>query len=478
MSTIDQANTNANDKATVALDEKAVEELSSKLRGPLLRPGDADYKQASMIYNRMIDKHPALIVQCEDVADIIAAVNFARDQHLTLAIRGGGHNPSGLSTCDDGLVVDLSRMRRVHVDPIARTAWVDGGCLWKDVNHATDVFGLAAPSGVISTTGVGGLTLGGGVGALARPYGLLVDSLLAVDMVLADGSFVRASREAYPDLFWAIRGGGGNFGVVASFLFKLYPVSKVLGGLMIWRFEDAKKVMQFWRDFMFKEAPDEMNGWFGFMMVPPAPEFPEELHLQKVCAIAWCWIGAPEQGEKLFSTIRDRVPPVLDLIQRMPFPVMQSMFDALYPPGLYSYWKSDFFDSLSDEAIDVNIKHSAQLPSPLSVMHLYPINGAVHRIGKKETAFNYRDAQYVSVILGADANRKSSESLIQWVRAYARDMHPFSMGGGYVNLQMAEGVNQVKASYGENYEELVKIKQKYDPQNFFHVNHNIAPNVS
>jgi FAD/FMN-containing dehydrogenase len=458
----------------VALEETAVQELASRLRGTLLRPGDADYEQARQVYNGMIDKHPALIARCRDVADVIVAVNFAHDHQLTLAVRGGGHNGPGLGTCDDGLVVDLSDMKGIRVDSVARTARVEGGCTWGEVDHATHAFGLATPSGFISTTGVGGLTLGGGIGYLSRTLGLTIDNLLSVDMMLADGSFVTASAEEQADLFWAVRGGGGNFGVVTSFLFQLHPISTVYGGPMLWPLEQAADLMKFWRDFI-SNAPEEINGWFAFLTVPPAPPFPEQLHLQKMCAIVCCYSGVLEQADMLFQPIRANIPPTVDFAGPMPWSVLQSLFDALYPPGLQWYWKTDFFTDLSDKAIELHMKYAAQLPTMLSGMHLYPINGAVHRIGASKTAFSFRDANFAEGIVGVDPDPANSERMIQWARDYWMALHPYSAGGGYINMMMDEGTDTVKAAYRENYARLAQIKARYDPSNLFHVNQNIKP---
>ncbi len=313
----------------VALKETEVQELVSRMRGELLRPGDAGYEQACQVYNGMIHKHPALIARGKDVADVIAAINFAREHELTLAVRGGGHSGPGLGTCDDGLVIDLSGMKGIRVDPSARTVRVEGGCTWGEVDHATHPFGLATPSGFISTTGVGGLTLGGGIGYLARTLGLTIDNLLGVDMVLADGSFVTASAQEHADLFWAVRGGGGNFGVVTSFLFQLHPIGMVYGGPMFWPLEQAADVMRFWRDFI-SNAPEEINGWFAFLTVPPAPPFPEQFHLQKMCAIVWCSAAPLERAEELLKPIRAFRTPAVDFAGPIPWPVLQSLFDALY----------------------------------------------------------------------------------------------------------------------------------------------------
>ncbi len=461
-------------KMSVSLEETAIQEFAACLRGSLLRPGDAGYEQARQVYNAMIDKHPALIARCVDVADVIAAVNFAREHRLTLAVRGGGHSGPGLSTCDDGLVIDLSGMKGIRVDSSARTVRVEGGCTWGEVDQATHPFGLATPSGFVSTTGVGGLTLGGGIGYLARSLGLTIDNLLSVDMVLADGSSVTANAQEHADLFWAVRGGGGNFGVVTSFLYQLHPISTVYGGPMLWPLEQAAEVMTFWRDFILN-APEEINGWFAFLTVPPAPPFPEQFHLQKMCAIVWCYSGALDRAEVLLKPIRTKFPPAADFAGPIPWPVLQSLFDALYPAGLQWYWKADFFKDLNEKAIDLHVKYSAQLPTMHSTMHIYPINGAAHRVSTGDTAFSFRDANFAEVIVGVDPDPANNERMIQWARDYWMTLHPYSAGGGYINMMMDEGTENVKAAYRDNYARLAQIKATYDPSNLFHVNQNIAP---
>jgi FAD/FMN-containing dehydrogenase len=461
-------------QTTVVLPEAALQELRARVRGELIQPGDAGYEEARKVYNGMINRHPALIVRCVDVADVMSTVNFAREQRLTLAVRGGGHNGPGLGTCDDGVVIDLSRMRGVHVDPADRTVRVEGGCTWGDVDHATHPFGLATPSGFVSTTGVGGLTLGGGIGYLSPTYGLTIDNLLSVDMVLADGSYVTANAEEHPDLFWAVRGGGGNFGVVTSFLFRLHPVSMVYGGPIFWPLDQASVLLKFWRDFILS-APEDINGWFGFVTVPPAPIFPEQYHLQKMCVIVWCDTGPLNQAAERFSAIRAVGTPAIDAAGPIPWPVLQSLFDALFPPGLQWYWKADFFDELSDQAIALHVKYAEQLPTPFSTMHLYPINRAVHRIGNDDTAFSYREANFAEVIVGVDPDPANNERMIQWARDYWLALHPYSAGGGYVNMMMDEGEENVRAAYRDNYARLAQTKAKYDPTNLFHVNQNIKP---
>ncbi|MBA3823185.1 MAG: FAD-binding oxidoreductase [Ktedonobacterales bacterium] len=457
-----------------ALAETSISDFAARLRGELLRPGQDGYEAARHIYNGMIDRHPALIARCVDVADVMAAVNFAREQALTLAVRGGGHSGPGMSMCDDGLVIDLSNMKGIHVDPAARTARVEGGCVWGDVDHATHPFGLAVPSGFISTTGVGGLTLGGGIGYLSRTFGLTIDNLLGVDMVLADGSFVTANAEQHADLFWAVRGGGGNFGVVTSFLYQLHPISTVYGGPIFWPLEQAEELLKFWRDYILT-APEAINGWFGFVTVPAGPPFPEQYHGKKMCVIVWCDTGSQAEAEERFKPIRAFGTPAIDVAGPIPWPVLQTLFDAIYPAGLQWYWKADFFTDLSDKAIDLHVKYGAQLPTPHSTMHIYPINGAVHRVGKDATAFNYRDANFAEVIVGVDPDPANNERMIQWAKDYWLALHPHSAGGGYVNMMMDEGADQVQASYRDSYPRLAQIKATYDPGNLFHMNQNVPP---
>ena len=454
----------------------AIQDFASRLRGELIQPSDATYDSARKVYNGMIDKHPALIVRCADVADVIAGVNFAREHDLTLAVRGGGHNGPGLGVCDDGLVLDLSLMKGTRVDPAARTVRVEGGATWGCVDHATHPFGLATPSGFISSTGVGGLTLGGGIGYLARTHGLTIDNLLEVDVVLADGRFVTANAKENPDLFWAVRGGGGNFGVVTSFLFKLHPISTVYGGPMIWPLEQASDLLRFWQDFI-TTAPEDINGWFAFITVPPAPPFPQQFHMKKMCAVVWCYTGPLDQAEERFKPIRAFGPPAVDFAGPIPFPALQSMFDALYPAGLQWYWKADFFRDLNDQAIDLHVKYGAQLPTMHSTMHIYPINGAAHKVGTGDTAFNFRDVNFAQVIVGVHPDASQNERMIAWAKDYWLALHAHSAGGAYLNMVMDEGDDMVKAAYGKNYARLARIKATYDPKNLFHVNQNIKPAV-
>ena len=452
------------------------EKLNTTLRGEVIQPGDEGYDDARKVYNGMIDKRPRLIARCVDVADVMSAVNFARENDLLLAVRGGGHNGGGLGTCDDGLVIDLSQMRGVRVDPKARTVRVAGGCTWGDVDHATHAFGLATPSGFISTTGVGGLTLGGGIGYLTRKHGLSIDNLLEVDLALADGSLVTASEKENADLFWAVRGGGGNFGVVTSFLFRLHPVSDIVGGPTLWHMDQAADVMKWYREFI-KQAPEELNGWLAFVAVPPVAPFPEHLHLQKMCGVVWCYTGPEEKADEAFKPVKEFGPPALYGIHPMPFPMLQSAFDALYPPGLQWYWRADFVNELSDEAIAQHVKYGERLLTGHSTMHMYPIDGAVHRVGKSDTAFSYRDSMWAEVIVGVDPDPANNESIISWTKEYWEALHPYSAGGAYVNFMMDEGQERIRATYRHNYDRLVAVKNRYDPTNLFRVNQNIRPTV-
>jgi FAD/FMN-containing dehydrogenase len=454
--------------------ETLINQLKQKLRGEIIQPGDKDYDDARKVYNAMIDKKPRLIAKCADVADVIACVDFARQNNVLLAIRCGGHNAGGLGISDDAVVIDLAPIKYTRVDPAAGTATVGGGCTWGDVDHATHAFGMAVPSGIISTTGVGGLTLGGGIGHLTRKSGLTIDNMLSADVVLADGSFVKASANENGDLFWALRGGGGNFGVVTSFTFKLHKIDMIYGGPMLYELSEASDVMKWYRE-LIPNAPDDLNGFFAFLTVPPGPPFPEHLHLKKMCGIVWACTAPQSKAEEMFKPIRAFKKPALDFVGPLPHPTLQSMFDAIYPPGLQWYWRADFVNELSDEAIAEHIRFGKALPSMHSTMHLYPINGAASRVGKHDTAWNYRDANWAQVMVGVDPDPANKEKIISWTQNYYDALHPYSAGGAYVNFMMDEGEDRVKATYGDNYERLVAIKNKYDPQNLFRVNQNIKP---
>ena len=453
---------------------QSIDQLGSTFRGELIEPTDAAYDSARKVYNGMIDKRPKLVARCADAADVMAAVQFGRENDLLTAVRGGGHNGAGLGTCEGGLVIDLSRLRGVRVDPAARTARVGAGCVWGDVDHATHAFGLAAPSGFISTTGVAGLTLGGGIGYLSRRYGLTIDNLLSVDMILADGRFVTASAGENPDLFWAVRGGGGNFGVVTSFEFRLHPVSVVQFGPTFWPLEQAAEVLKRYRQFIV-QAPEEVNGFFAFLVVPPAPMFPENLHLKKVCGIVWCCTGSAKQTEQALTPMRTVGQPIFDHVGPVPFPAVQSFFDGLFVPGLQWYWRADNFTELSDQAIARHVEHGSKISTLLSTMHLYPVDGAAGRVGRNETAYSFREAKFAEVIVGVDPDPANAEKITTWCKESWDALHPYSAGGAYVNFMMDEGPDRIQAAFRDNYGRLAGIKKKYDPTNFFRVNQNIRP---
>jgi len=454
------------------LNADTIENFAAQLRGKIILPDDAQYNEARKVYNAMIDKHPGMIVKCVDVADVIHAVNFGRENNLLVAVRGGGHNGGGLGLCDDGLVIDLAGIKFVRVNTADSTVRVGGGNLWGEVDHATHAFGLAVPAGIISTTGVGGLTLGGGVGHLSRKYGLTIDNLLEADMVLADGSFVTVNDKENTDLFWAIRGGGGNFGIVTSFKFQGHPVKNVYGGPTFWPIEQTNEIMAWYHNFIHN-APDELNGFAATLEVP-GPPFPEALHNKKFCGIVWCYSGDMSKAPELFKQVLD-MKPVFEHVGEMPYPAVQTMFDGLYPPGFQWYWRADFFNDLGPDASAKHLEFGAKIPTPFCQMHLYPITGAAARVASDATPWAYRDAKYAGVIVGVDPDPANAEKITDWCKGYWHALHPFSSGGAYLNFIMNEGQDRIKASYKNNYDRLTKIKKKYDPDNFFKVNQNILP---
>ena len=457
---------------TAVLDNEVIETLKNQMRGEIILPSDERYDESRKVYNAMIDKHPAMIVRCMDVADVIHAVNFARANDLLLAVRGGGHNGGGLGICNDGLVIDLSGIKYVKVDIKNKTVRVGGGNTWGEVDHGTHPFGLAVPAGIISTTGVGGLTLGGGVGHLSRKFGLTIDNLLEADMVLADGSFVTVNDDQNSDLFWAIRGGGGNFGIVTSFLFKAHPVHTVIAGPTLWPIEKTETIIKWYHEFIH-DAPEELNGFFATLIVP-GPPFPEHLHNKMFCGVVWCYTGDQDKIDDLFKPVK-AMNPIFEHVGPMPYPALQSMFDGLYPPGLQWYWRADFFNELGPEAARQHLKFGSTIPTPFSAMHLYPISGAASRKGKNDTPWAYRDSKYAGVIVGVDPDPENADMITRWCKEYWKALHPYSSGGAYSNFMMDEGQDRIKDSYRHNYNRLVEIKRKYDPDNFFRVNQNIKP---
>ncbi|HRO45496.1 FAD-binding oxidoreductase [Agriterribacter sp.] len=452
-------------------------DLKSRLQGNLILPSDPVYNETRKVYNGMIDKHPAAIAQCRNTDDVIACVNIAGDNNMLLAVRGGGHNAAGLGIADDALVIDLSLMKEIKVDANAKTVKVQGGCLLKEVDTATHEVGMCVPSGIFGTTGVGGITLGGGLGNLTRSLGLAIDNLLEAEVVLANGKLAKASSTENTDLFWALRGGGGNFGVVVSFTFKMCPVHTVYAGPMLWELDDAEEMFAWHHEFINK-APDELSGYFALLTVPPFAPFPEHLHLKKMCGVVWCYAGDMEKAEAVFKPIRAKKTPSLDFVGTLTVPALNTLFDPLYPPGLIWYWKADYVKDLTAETIKKHIEYARQMPTRYCTMHMYNINGAASKVGRGETAWNYRDANYGMVIVGVADNVNDKEKVIEWAKNYWSDVHPYSMGGAYINMMMDEGADRVKASYGDNYNKLAQIKAKYDPGNLFRVNQNIKPAIA
>ncbi|MFD7922055.1 FAD-binding oxidoreductase [Streptomyces sp. NPDC059740] len=450
------------------MDGTTLEEMRTELRGPVTGPGDEDYARERALYNAMIDRRPAAILRCSDAGDVMEAVDFVREHGLRSTVRGGGHSGAGLSVADDAVVIDMAPMRFVHVDPASRTAMVGGGSLLGDLDHATHAYGLATPAGIQSTTGVGGLTLGGGHGHLTRRYGLTSDNLLEADVVLADGSFVTANERENPDLFWALRGGGGNFGAVTSFTFRLHPVETVGVAMTLWPVEQTPDVLRWYREFM-PSASEKLNGFFAVLNVPPAPPFPEEIHGQAMCGVVWCWTGDLSDLDDAVSAVREVATPAFHFTTPMPYPVLQGMFDELLAPGQQWYWRGAFFDRITDEAIDVHRRFGAEIPTPLSTMHLYPVDGAAHRLEHDATAWAYRDAKWSCVVAGIDPDPANAATLKRWCVDYWNALRPSSMGGGYVNFMgTGEGQDHVRDSYRDHYARLTAIKEEYDPTDMFH----------
>jgi FAD/FMN-containing dehydrogenase len=461
------------------VDQETIEAFAAKLRGKLLQPGDDGYDEARTIWNGMIDKRPSLIARCTGVADVTQAVNFARENKLLVSVRGGGHNVAGSAVCEGGLMIDLSLMKGIHVDPEARTARAQPGVNWGDLDRETQLFGLATPGGLISMTGIAGFTLGGGFGWLSRQYGFACDNLLSADVVTADGRFVRASTTENKDLFWGIRGGGGNFGIVTSFEYQLFPVGPtVLGGVFLYPLDRASEVMPFYRDFA-AQAPDELGSQVFLRLAPPLPFVSEAFHGKPIVGIAFCYAGSLAEGERVIQPIKDLGQSVGTLCQTFPYAIFQSMFDAGQPDGHLYYWKSEYLPGLSDEVIETGIDYAARITSPLSAIMMFHLSGAAGRVDKQALAAGHRDAAFVLNINTCWAEPQATDKHIQWTRDLWTAMQPYSIGGGYVNFFSAdEGEDRVKAAYSpEKYERLVALKNKYDPSNFFRLNQNIKPTI-
>jgi FAD/FMN-containing dehydrogenase len=459
------------------LTEDAVEELKGIIQGDVLLPSHDDYDHARKIWNGMIDKRPALIVRCTGPADVIDAVKFARTHNLLVSVRGGGHNVSGNALCDDGMVIDLSQMKGIRVDLKSSTARAQAGVTLGELDRETQVFGLSVPSGIVTTTGIAGLTLGGGFGYISRKYGLSIDNLISVDMVTAEGDFLTVSKTENEDLFWGLRGGGGNFGIVTSFEYQLQKIGPiVLGGMLLHPMDDASEFLRFYRDFI-ADAPDELTVVPLLRLAPPAPFLPKELHGKPVVGVIVLYAGSIEEGKSLIAPLRQYGTPLIDGIGPKPFRALQSMLDASAQPGFHYYVKSEFLPVLSDDIIDTLVEHGKRITSPLSVIAGFHLGGTVSRVDEDATAYSHRDAAYSLILNTAWKDPAESEKHIQWTRTFWKALQPFSSGGSYVNFQSHdEGEDRVKTTYGTaKFKRLSMLKKKYDPSNFFRLNRNIKP---
>jgi FAD/FMN-containing dehydrogenase len=463
--------------AGAAVGEEALNALRQSIRGRVAVPGSEDYEQARTVWNAMIDRHPAVSVRCAGAADVIQAIRFAREQDLALAVKGAGHNIAGSGVCEGGLQIDLSLMKSVRIDPARRTARVEPGATLADFDREAQAFGLATPLGINSTTGVAGLTLGGGFGWLSRGLGLTIDNLLSADVVTAAGELVTASETENADLFWGLRGGGGNFGVVTSFEFKLHPVGpQVLAGLVIHPLEAAKDVLRFKKEFVAK-APDGFVCWFVMRKAPPLPFLPPEWHGKEILALAMCYAGDIAEGERIAKPLRDFGKPIADIVGPMPYTAWQTVLDPLLTPGARNYWKSHDFAGLSDGLVEVMMEHARRIPDPQTEIACAQLGGAVGRVPRTATAYNHRDGQYVMNVHCRWDDPAKDEECIAWARDLWKAAAPFATGSVYVNFLTQEEGGRVREAYGENYERLVALKNKYDPKNLFVTNQNIEPTV-
>jgi FAD/FMN-containing dehydrogenase len=449
-------------------------ELRDRVRGETITPGDLEYEDARRVYNAMIDRRPHVVVRPLGADDVVASVEFARANDLPVAIRGGGHSVPGFGTADDAVVLDLSEMQEVDVDPFGRIARAEGGATLGVFNDATHKHGLATTGGIISTTGIGGLTLGGGIGYLARGFGLACDNLVAAEVVTADARRVTASESENEDLFWALRGGGGNFGVVTAFEYRLHPVEQVYGGPILYELDDAATVLRFYRDYI-RDAPRELGGFPAWQIAPPLPFIPEDRHGDPFLIFVACWAGPVDQGAAALAPFHEVAPVVAEMVGPMPYPAINSAFDALVPAGLQHYWKANFVKELTDEAIAAHLEHGPKVPAVNSTVHIYPINGAVQDVAPHATAFAYRDANFATVIAGMWPDPADNAANTAWVRGFYEATAPLSEEGGYINFMADDDQDRIRVNYKGNYDRLVEIKRKYDPDNMFRVNQNIQP---
>ena len=456
------------------MDTTSVTELRERVRGAVIEASDPDFDQARKVFNGMIDRRPRVIVQPADDADVAAAVNFARDAGLDLSIRGGGHGVPGFGTNEGGVVIDFIRMKGIRVDTHTHTVRAQAGCTWGDLDHATHAYGLHTPGGIISSTGISGLTLGGGIGYLARGLGLSCDNLVSADVVTAEGTHVTTSEKEHADLFWALRGGGGNFGVVTTLEFNLHPVDVVYGGPILYELDYSADVLRGFQEII-KSAPERLGAFAAFLLAPPLPFIPEERHGEPFVGIVTCWAGPENEGAKMLKPFYDIAPQLAKHVGPVPYPVLNSAFDPLLPPGLQHYWKANFVTELTDDAIAAHVEHGPKIPHVSSAMHIYPINGAPQRVRSDETAFAYRDASFATVIAGMWDNPADNKKNTQWVRDYYAATAPHSEGGGYINFMSADDQDRIRANYKGNYDRLVEVKRTWDPGNLFHLNQNIVP---
>jgi len=460
-------------KSGKAVDESAVRRFGENFRGRLVRSDDADYDSARRVWNGMIDKHPAIIAYCSDKDDVISCVNFARSHDILVSVRSGGHNVAGNAVCDKGIVIDLSRMKKIEIDAHAQMVTVQAGLTLGELDNATQAYGMAVPVGIVSKTGMAGLTLGGGIGWLVRKYGLSCDSLLSAEVVTADGQLLAASADENPDLFWGIRGGGGNFGIVTEFTFRLYPVRQVIGGMMLYRAAGAPELFRFYRDFI-SAAPDELTTMLA-LLPAPAPFLSKRIQNVPLVAVHVCYSGPEDTGKNILKPLRSFGEPVQDMIDIIPFQDMQSLLDAGAPPGLLNYWKSCYLKNLNDNCINEILLYFDKVPSPLTQIHIQHLQGAMSRIREDETAFSHRSALCVLNIVSKWINPADNKKNIQWTRDLSAALEPYAVGA-YVNFMGDEGQDRVRAAYSPgNYKRLVQLKNTYDPTNFFSLNQNIRP---
>jgi FAD/FMN-containing dehydrogenase len=461
----------------VALRDGAIEQLHNTIGGEVITPADPAYEEARRVWNGMVDRHPAVVVRCASTDDVVAAVNFGRDNDLIVSVRGGSHSTPGYSTCDDGIVIDLGPIKQVAVDPDARTARVGGGAAWADLDGAAQEHGLAVTGGRVSDTGVGGLALGSGSGWLERMYGVTCESLLSAEVVTAYGTVVRASADENPELFWGLRGGGGNFGVVTEFEFCLHPVGPIItGGMLLYPRARAREVLRFYRDFIAK-APDEVGGGIALLTAPPEPFVPEDLQGRPAVGIVFCYVGPVEDGEKAVRPLKQGTSPAVDLVQPMPYAALQQMMDAGNPHGVREYFKVDWLTGLPDEGIDIIVEQAENLPAPFGQLILAPMGAATARTDTGKMALNMPDAPWAYFCLSMWMDPSEDERNTDWARGFAKAMGAFEVGSPYPNfIEPDEGVKRLRASYGpEKYERLVALKREWDPENLFRLNQNISP---